>query len=69
MSTSLVISAFNNFMAVSTAFIKPTISWGLIGSFDTIPDGYIVDTILLLSSGVNQAMEVHRETKLLLGCQ
>ena len=55
-NASLILSAFNNFMAHSTLYESQTLSFGLLGSITTVPVGYTLETILFAGTGVNAAM-------------
>lgn len=57
-STSIVISAFSNFMAHSQYFdpAAHTLSYGLMGSITSVPVGYTLETIVYAGDGINAGM-------------
>lgn len=57
LKTSLVISSASNFMVASQAIENNTLAYGIMGSVATIPSSFSVETIVVLSSGVNAAMD------------
>ncbi len=57
-SATVVVSAFNNFMAHSQ-FYDPnahTLSYGLLGSITSVPAGYTLETVLYAGDGINAGM-------------
>ena len=67
MSTSLVLSAFSNFMAHNQKFgagdrnptlmPHPTLAFGVMGEVDDIPANYTTSTIISLGSGMSSTMD------------
>ena len=57
LQTSLVLSAASNFMVASQIVTNNTLAYGIMGSILNVPQGFTVDTIVTLSSGVNTAMD------------
>jgi len=56
-SSVLVISSFDNFMAASYehAVVNSTVSWGIMGKVDSIPQGFQYSTIMYYSAnGINK---------------
>jgi hypothetical protein len=53
LSATFVISAFSNFMAANHAFDSNTgyLSWGVMGRVTSIPENYILSTIMSFSTG------------------
>eukprot|EP00038_Savillea_parva_P003881 m.131333 g.131333 ORF g.131333 m.131333 type:complete len:864 (-) comp11310_c0_seq2:981-3572(-) len=55
---SLVVSALNNFMVASQdASHNNTVSYGVMGSVMQLPPGFTLETVVVLSSGINTAMD------------
>jgi hypothetical protein len=52
-----VISSYSNFMAHSLARNGNNISFGIMGNVTAVPADYHMETVIVVSSGVNQAME------------
>ena len=57
LSRTVVISSYSNFMAHSQYFRDHALSYGIMGSVERVPDGYVIETVMLASSGVNLAFE------------
>eukprot|EP00052_Salpingoeca_macrocollata_P034590 m.12039 g.12039 ORF g.12039 m.12039 type:complete len:746 (-) comp6683_c0_seq1:50-2287(-) len=57
LNTSTVLSSYSNFMSHSQAVNNNVLSYGVMGKVTSIPANYVLETVLVLSSGVNQAME------------
>jgi hypothetical protein len=58
LKTSVVVSAFSNMMAHSQG--KDTddaLHYGILGHTTAVPKGYSISTVVVLSSGVNKAMD------------
>jgi len=59
----LVISAFDNFMAASYEHDvnSATVSWGIMGKVDSIPQGFHYSTIMYYSaSGINKVISLKK---------
>ena len=58
LQTPLVLSGYTNFMAHSqTLDANNTLSYGIMGGVTSVPAGYSVSTVLVLTAGINQAMD------------
>ena len=52
---TLVVSPFSQFMAASMTYVNNTLSWGIMGEVDSVPNMYSVQTIMYYSSeGINR---------------
>ena len=52
---TLVVSPFSQFMAASMTYVNNTLSWGIMGEVDSVPNMYSVQTIMYYSSeGINK---------------
>eukprot|EP00039_Didymoeca_costata_P006166 m.87998 g.87998 ORF g.87998 m.87998 type:complete len:840 (+) comp13136_c0_seq1:26-2545(+) len=56
LSSSVVISAYNNFMVSSQDIVNNSISYGLMNTVESIPSQSRLETVLVVSSGINKAM-------------
>lgn len=57
LKTSIVLSAFSNFMAHSQTFDGSTLGYGIMGGVTSVPEGYSISTILSVGTGINSAMD------------
>jgi len=57
LNTSIVLSAFSNFMAHSQTFVNSTLGYGIMGGVTSVPKGYSISTILSIGTGINSAMD------------
>ena len=54
-SNVVILSPFNNFMASSFSCSNTSVSWGVMGDVDDIPEGFIHETILYYGQkGINK---------------
>ncbi|EDQ89592.1 uncharacterized protein MONBRDRAFT_36925, partial [Monosiga brevicollis MX1] len=55
LSTSVVVSSFSNFMVHTTHAVPDALEFGVLGTVEEIPEGFALETIVKVGSGINQA--------------
>eukprot|EP00047_Mylnosiga_fluctuans_P005404 m.240269 g.240269 ORF g.240269 m.240269 type:complete len:744 (+) comp13641_c0_seq1:87-2318(+) len=55
-STTLVLGAFSNFMVHSQDKVDDALVYGILGSVESVPAGFAIETLVTLSHGVSDAV-------------